>query len=246
MTPFLSSDADFLKINRKTKKRKIFFQKSINRPSSLVGRSIFILLWGMENLKEKACLCALNRIFGFEPKVALGLISQVGSASTIFELGSKELDMLTGPYFKYKGLICPKAAEAEMEELEKLSAQGISFCGWTDDNYPELLKECEDPPVGLYIRSSTPAGCFKDISGVLSSTSTLNVRPLKWYEPAPRTGMISCPAGTEDGLTRSSFLPVTSSYPADSKRFPEMVLDEISRSSSEAKTVELNPYGSSI
>ena len=136
----------------------------------------------MENLKEKACLCALNRIFGFEPKVALGLISQVGSASTIFELSSKELDMLTGPYFKYKGLICPKAAEAEMEELEKLSAQGISFCGWTDDNYPELLKECEDPPVGLYIRSSTPAGELWKARSNIAVVGTRDISPygMEW------------------------------------------------------------------
>ena len=98
----------------------------------------------------------MNRIFGFEPKVALGLISRLGSANAIFELSSKELDLLTGPYFKYKGQIRPHAVETEMEELERLSTQGISFCGWTEDGYPELLKECEDPPVGLYIRSRTP------------------------------------------------------------------------------------------
>ena len=110
----------------------------------------------MEDIKEKACLCALNRIFGFEPKVALELISQLGSASAIFGLSSKELELLTGPYFKHKGQICLQAMEAEMEELSKLSSQGISFCGWTEEYYPGLLKECEDPPVGLYIRSSTP------------------------------------------------------------------------------------------
>ena len=111
----------------------------------------------MENFKEKACLCALNRIFGFEPKVALELISRLGSASAVFDLTSKELDgLLAGPFFKYKGQICPQAVENEADELEKLSSMDISFCGWTDEHYPELLKECEDPPVGIYIRSRTP------------------------------------------------------------------------------------------
>lgn len=111
----------------------------------------------MEKIKEKTCLCALNRIFGFEPKIALELISQLGSASAVFELTDRELDkILSGPLSRYKGRIIPQALENEAAELDKLSSQGITFCGWTEDHYPELLKECEDPPVGLYIRSSTP------------------------------------------------------------------------------------------
>ena len=83
----------------------------------------------MENIKEKACLCALNRIFGFEPKVALELISRLGSASAVFDLTSRELDgLLAGPFFKYKGQICPQAVENEADELEKLSSMDISFC----------------------------------------------------------------------------------------------------------------------
>ena len=110
----------------------------------------------MENFKEKTCLCALNRIFGFEPKIGLELIAQLGSAAALFELSDKELDLLLGPYSKYRGRINRSAIEAEEYELEHLKSSGISFCGWTEDCYPELLKECEDPPVGLYVRSSTP------------------------------------------------------------------------------------------
>ena len=111
----------------------------------------------MENIKEKACLCALNRIFGFEPKIAIELISQLGSAIAVFELNSRDLDeILAGPFIKYKSHICPQAVEHEAMELDRLFSQGISFCGWTEEHYPELLKECEDPPVGLYIRSGTP------------------------------------------------------------------------------------------
>ena len=115
-----------------------------------------ILIYGMENFKEKTCLCAINRIFGFEPKIGLELIAQLGSASTLFDLNEKELNHLLGSFSKYRGRINAAAIEAEERELEKLKSSGISFCGWTENCYPELLKECEDPPVGLYVRSTTP------------------------------------------------------------------------------------------
>lgn len=110
----------------------------------------------MENIEEKAYLCALNRIFGFEPKIALALIHHFGNASEVFNISKKELELLTGPYFKYKGQIRREAAEREADELYSLEKKGIRFCGYTETSYPELLKECEDAPVGLYIRSSSP------------------------------------------------------------------------------------------
>ena len=45
--------------------------------------------------------------------------------------------------------------EAE-EELLKLSGSGISFVGCTDPEYPQILLDCEDAPLGLYIKSGTP------------------------------------------------------------------------------------------
>lgn len=107
----------------------------------------------MENIEEKSCLCALNRIFGFEPKYALALIGHLGSASEVFRLSDKELISLTGPRFKYKGNINARAVHAAKEELIRLESSGVSFCGWTEDDYPSLLQECEDAPVGLYVRS---------------------------------------------------------------------------------------------
>ena len=112
----------------------------------------------MENIEEKACLCALNRIFGFEPKIAQALIRHLGSAAEVFRLSPKDLEEITGPHFKYKGQICRAAADSAAEELHRLEGQGIQFCGVTEDIYPDLLLECEDAPVGLYIRSKTPAG----------------------------------------------------------------------------------------
>ena len=41
--------------------------------------------------------------------------------------------------------------------MKTLDQQGIRFTGWTEEEYPSLLKDCPDAPVGLYIRSSSPA-----------------------------------------------------------------------------------------
>ena len=105
---------------------------------------------------EKACLCALNRAFGFEPKTALALIGHLGSADAIFQLNSREVDQLFGPYSRHKGKICSRALDEACAEIDRLSRNGINFCGWTEDDYPPLLKECEDAPIGLYIKANSP------------------------------------------------------------------------------------------
>ena len=110
----------------------------------------------METTHEKACLCALNHIFGFEPKIALALISHFGSATEVFALKTEEIDSILGPHSKYKGRISCSALDKSYMELDHLYRHGIVFHGWSEDGYPPLLKECEDAPVGLYIHSRTP------------------------------------------------------------------------------------------
>lgn len=110
----------------------------------------------MKQFEEKAYLCALNRIFGFEPKIGLALISHFGFASEIFSMNESDLELVLGPYSKYKKQIHISNVEKEAEELARLSRQGISFIGWSEKEYPSLLKECEDAPIGLYIKSATP------------------------------------------------------------------------------------------
>lgn len=132
----------------------------------------------MDDFTEKACLCALNRIFGYEPKMATGLISHLGSAREVFNLSGKDIEHLTGAFFKYQGQICRQAVETEMRELESLHRQGISFCGWSEDCYPSLLKECEDPPVGLYVRSATPP---EELWKPLDSIAVVGTRDISPY-----------------------------------------------------------------
>ena len=121
------------------------------------------LLCGMMKIEETYSLCALNRLFGFEPKVAHALISHLGSASEVFRLTAKEADQLLGPYSKHRGKICERAYHEAAEEVERLSRQGIRFIGFGSGSYPHLLTECDDAPLGLYVRSRTsPAELFAD------------------------------------------------------------------------------------
>ncbi len=107
-------------------------------------------------MEEKICSCALNRIFGFDPKIGLALISCIGSAAEIFEMGGDEIDRMLGPYSRYRGLITRQALDEAEKELSGLAGMDIRFIGWAEDGYPELLHDCEDAPIGLYVRSITP------------------------------------------------------------------------------------------
>ena len=127
-----------------------------NRLSGFPGGRFSFYFAAMIHNEEKYALCALNRIFGFEPKVGHAIISEIGSAREIFSLPEKELDLIMGPWSKYKGRICRKAVDEAAEELHGLSSKGIRFLGCTETGYPQMLLECEDPSIGLYVRSSTP------------------------------------------------------------------------------------------
>lgn len=132
----------------------------------------------MKSNEEKACLCALNRIFGFEPKVALALISHLGSAAEVFRLGKNEISALLGPHSRYSAGICRSAVDEAGEELENLKKMDIGFIGWNEEEYPELLHECPDAPVGLYVRSRTPAG---ELWGHRSRIAVVGTRDISPY-----------------------------------------------------------------
>lgn len=138
----------------------------------------------MKTTHEKACHCALNRIFGFEPKIALALISHFGSASEIFNVPQKEMDILLGPYSKFHGAISAEALDKSYEELENLQSKGISFIGYGENGYPDSLKECEDAPAGLYIRSSSKPEELWTHRRMISIVGTRDISPYgrEWCE----------------------------------------------------------------
>ena len=109
----------------------------------------------MDSFEEKACLCALSRIFGFEPRKGLALIEQLGCASALFALDRDGKESLLGPYDRHTFQIRQAAVFEAAKELEMLEKTGVTFVGWGQEGYPHMLTECPDPPIGIYIRSST-------------------------------------------------------------------------------------------
>lgn len=132
----------------------------------------------MDITTEKAALCALNRIFGFEPKTGIALLTGLGSAEAAFSLTSKDLDLLLGPHRRQRADLKWSSVENALKELEALARKGIRFTGWSEEGYPALLKDCDDAPVGLYIRSSTPDN---ELWGKRRMVSIVGTRDLSPY-----------------------------------------------------------------
>lgn len=138
----------------------------------------------MDITEEKASLCALGKIFGFKPRIALALISHFGNARSVFDITEEEKRHLLGPYSRYGGDLCYRSLETAYTELRKLQQRGIHYIGWTEEHYPSLLKECEDAPAGLYIRSETPAGELWKPEQKIAVIGTRDISPYgrEWCE----------------------------------------------------------------
>ncbi len=139
----------------------------------------------MENERlEKAAACTLGRLFGDEPRIARGIIDALGSAAAVFRLGREELRDLAGPY----GKVFSKLEGAGLGESESilsaLEERGVDFIPLTDRRYPALLRECEDAPAGLYVRSSTPIEEVFDGRPAVSVVGTRDITPYgkEWCE----------------------------------------------------------------
>ena len=125
------------------------------------------------NYDETLCCCALNMIFGYEPKISMALIGTLGSAAAVFRLDRECLDAVFGPYSRHAGKISGEALDAAGRELSRVAEAGCTFIGYTDAAYPALLKECCDAPAGLYVRTGMDCS---SIGGGSASLSPRSVR----------------------------------------------------------------------
>ena len=135
----------------------------------------------MENFnEERACLCALNRVFGFEPKIGRGLVEAFGGASAVFKVPQDEIFKFLGQLArtKYAPMITGSAFESASIELERLSATGCRFIGIGEPGYPKALLECDDPPLGLYYKGSLPP---EEVFDKRPQISVIGTRNLSYY-----------------------------------------------------------------
>ena len=142
----------------------------------------------MDNFEEKACACALNRIFGFSPRTGTALVSHLGCAGEVFRLSRTELEGLLGRDSRHIGMIGFEAVKAARQELKEMEKLGITFCEWNSESYPSLLKECPDAPVGLYVRTTTPLENLWKPSPTIAVVGTRDISPYgkEWCEKTVR------------------------------------------------------------
>jgi DNA processing protein len=122
--------------------------------------------------EETLAFCALNRIFGYNPSLALSLINTYGSAGAVFRAspaipGHQDLS----------DQICQSSLDWAAKELETVDRLGGRFIPLGDQDYPTALSQCEDPPLGLYLRaSSSPAEIFS-LRPMVAIVGTRDVSP---------------------------------------------------------------------
>ena len=125
----------------------------------------------MTTYDETVALCALNKIFGYHPALGLKLLQEAGSALALFD-GSWETpgqaggDVMPGTdrasHPELFAQLDPAQLEWAAREMERIRAGGFRFLTFLGDDYPEPLRECPDPPIGLYLNgSSSPAEIFQ-------------------------------------------------------------------------------------
>ena len=132
----------------------------------------------MEDEKEKLCLCALNRIFCYEPTLGLQLLDYFGTAAAVFEAPPGQVGELLHARPEYAEKIHRSAQAESAREFEAMKGMNGCFVGLSDPAYPKLLQECPDRPLGLYVRSETPV---EDLFNSRESVAFVGTRDLSSY-----------------------------------------------------------------
>ncbi len=149
---------------------------------------------------ETVALCALNMVFGFEPKTAHALIRHFGGAAAVFEASPRERAEACPYNSKLQSLSEEhlERAQEELSRLDSLCEEPVTFVPISDSRYPKLLAQCPDAPLGLYVRSSRPLEEIFDNSPNVAVVGTRDisaygrqwcrdiVRAMAWSEHPPR------------------------------------------------------------
>lgn len=127
----------------------------------------------MINDDENIALCALNRIFGYHPRLALSLMEDAGSAAAVFS-GEKPC-LVEHP--ELADQVNATMLEWAAAELKRVREKGFRFLGFSDPEYPDILREIPDPPMGIYLNgSSDPAEIFQ-LHPIVAVVGTRDVSP---------------------------------------------------------------------
>ena len=125
----------------------------------------------MSYTDEQVALCALNKIFGYHPALAVSLLEQADSPLDLFDGALATLRAKDTPSActlqradalqSLLSQLVPSELEWARKELERVEAGGFRFLTLNDEDYPAALREIPDPPLGLYLNgTSSPTEIF--------------------------------------------------------------------------------------
>lgn len=109
-------------------------------------------------------LCALNKLFGFQPAKALTLMEGVDHLIKLFD-GSVSPDL-------NEGLL-----EWARRELSRVESEGGRFISMRDDDYPAPLTQLPDPPLGLYLRADSSPTEVWGLRPMIGIVGTRDISP---------------------------------------------------------------------
>ncbi|PTY07772.1 DNA-protecting protein DprA [Opitutaceae bacterium EW11] len=101
---------------------------------------------------ERDALLVLNALPNIGPITLNRLLAELGGdAREVFSAGTQRLQSVKGVGPAIAGTIAAWREHFDLErERQKMAASGATFLVQGDDEYPKLLKEIHDPPIGLY------------------------------------------------------------------------------------------------
>ena len=95
---------------------------------------------------------ALSLAPGLGPRRILQAVDNVGSVTRIFELSLTDLEALRFPATAVQSISGGQALRDAEEEWKRVRAEGASLLAFSDEAYPDRLKEIFDPPPLLWVR----------------------------------------------------------------------------------------------
>ncbi len=89
------------------------------------------------------------------PRRILRAVERCGSTARILSSSLTELELLQLPLESVRFIFDGHARRAADQQIDSLAETGAAFLTYTDDAYPERLREIFDPPVLLWIRGNS-------------------------------------------------------------------------------------------
>ena len=131
----------------------------------------------MQDAKETRALCALNKVLGYMPAVGHELIKWFGSADGVFRVPPETLRQALGTQRELAEQLNGTLLDWADQELAGVRERGGRFIPFGDEDYPGLLAECPDPPLGLYYRSASPPTAVFDLHPCIAVVGTRDISP---------------------------------------------------------------------